>query len=103
MRKTLLNSSKHICYICGKFGPTDAHHIFGGTANRRLSEEDGMVVYLCRRCHNQPPDGVHFNKQTMDWLHRRGQKAWEEMRIGEGMTHEEARKMFVRRYGKNWL
>lgn len=77
--------------------------IFGGTANRRLSEEDGLVVDLCPDCHNRPPNGVHFNKETMERLHRYGQKMWEDRQIDNGMSRDEARKAFIRKYGKNYI
>ena len=77
--------------------------IFGGTANRRLSEEDGMVVDLCPDCHNRPPNGVHFNKERMEELHRIGQQTWENIQTAKGITHDEARKAFMQRYGKNYL
>lgn len=87
--------------MCRRYGPTEVHHIFGGTANRRLSEEDGLWVYLCPSCHNRPPDGVHFNKKNMEWLHRTGQTAYELNR--SDLTAEEAREKFMERYGKNYL
>lgn len=98
-----MNTQKGICYRCGRYGPTELHHIFGGTANRRLSEEDGLKVYLCPACHNQPPYGVHFNKNTMEWLHRVGQEAYESELIKKGFSPAEARTWFMHRYGKNYL
>jgi len=78
-------------------------HIFGGTANRRLSEEDGLVVNLCPDCHNRPPNGVHFNKTSMQWLHRVGQRAYEDELNRKGISPDEARQRFMKRYGKNYL
>jgi hypothetical protein len=75
----------------------------GGTANRKKSEEDGLWVYLCRPCHNLPPDGAHFNRNTAQWLHKVGQEAYENKMIQEGMTPSEAREKFMKRYGKNYL
>lgn len=95
MSKSILDTQKGVCFRCGRYGPTDKHHIFGGSANRRLSEEDGLWVYLCRECHNQPPKGAHFNPQTALWLHRIGQEAYER-EIG-------TREGFMQRYGKNYL
>jgi hypothetical protein len=81
-----------------------ASHIFGGTANRRLSEEDGLVVDLCHSCHNEPPNGVHFNKDNMHRLHVHGQRVWEMGKIvNDGMTDEQAREAFIKRYGRNYL
>lgn len=102
MSKSLLNTTKFICYRCGAYGQTEKHHIFGG-ANRRLSETDGEWLFLCRKCHNLPPDGAHLNKQTMEWLHKVGQEAWEADQIQKGLSPTEARERFMRRYGKNYL
>lgn len=103
MSKSILNTQKYICYRCGRYGPTEKHHIMSGTANRRLAEEDGLYVYLCHTCHNEPPNGVHFNRNTMDWLHKVGQEAYEGKMIQEGFSPSEARERFMKRYGKNWL
>ena len=77
-------------------------HIFGA-ANRKHSEEDGLVVDLCHACHNEPPDGVHFNKNMMQILHEFGQRKWMIDQIEKGMTAEEAKRAFMQRYGKNYL
>lgn len=92
------------CFLCGRICYTERHHIFGGTANRRLSEEDGLVVNLCPDCHNRPPNGAHFNKKTMERLHVAGQARWEMQYIlCNNVTGEEAREAFMRRYGKNYI
>lgn len=61
------------CFICGRECRTERHHIFGGS-NRKKSEKYGLVVDLCHDCHNEPPNGVHFNKDTMQALHEYGQR-----------------------------
>lgn len=91
------------CFLCGRYAYTERHHIFGG-ANRRLSEQDGLVVDLCHSCHNEPPNGVHFNKDNMHRLHVHGQRIWEMGKIvNDGMTDEQAREAFIKRYGRNYL
>lgn len=100
--KSALNTQKGICYRCGRYGPTERHHIFGG-ANRRHAETDGLWLYLCPDCHNRPPQGAHFNKATMEWLHKVGQETYEGQQIKNGLTPKEARERFMRRYGKNYL
>lgn len=93
---------KRPCFLCGRYAYTETHHIFGA-ANRRLSEEDGLVVNLCHACHNTPPNGVHFNKANMTMLRVMGQQRYEISRMEEGMTAEEAHEAFMRRYGRNYL
>lgn len=52
------------CYRCGSTHWIEQHHVFGG-ALRKKSTKYGAVVDLCHYCHNEPPDGVHFNAQAM--------------------------------------
>ena len=104
MSKSILDTQKGVCFMCGKYGPTEKHHIMQGTANRKLSEQDGLWVYLCPDCHNRPPNGVHFNPNNMKRLHMAGQSRWEMVKIiQDGMTDEEVRTAFMERYGKNYL
>jgi hypothetical protein len=56
----------------------EIHHIFGG-ANRKLSTKYGLVVCLCHYCHNETPNGVHFNRERMDWLRAIGQRRFNEV------------------------
>lgn len=103
MAKSIINSDeKGRCYRCGRICRTEKHHIFGG-ANRKLSEKYGLTVYLCHECHNEPPHGAHFSKETAAWLHRIGQTAFEVNRHNQGAEWDEARTEFVRIFGKNYL
>lgn len=103
MSKSLLDTQKGKCFRCGRYTITECHHIFGGVANRRLSEQDGLWVYLCPDCHNIPPNGVHFNPNTALWLHRIGQEAYEKKMAQSGLNADEARQAFMQRYGKNYI
>ena len=87
------------CWLCGRNGsgdPLDKHHIFGG-ANRGKSEKYGLTVYLCHgSCHLFGERAAHNCRETMDELHRYGQrKAMEE----QGWSRED----FVREFGRNYL
>lgn len=103
MSKSILDTQKGKCFRCGRYTITERHHIFGGVANRRLSEQDGLWVYLCTGCHNIPPNGVHFNPKTALWLHRIGQEAYEKKMAQNGLSADEARQAFMQRYGKNYI
>lgn len=81
------------CFICGSERCLESHHIFGA-ANRKLSEQFGLKVWLCHECHNEPPAGVHHNKATMRYLHQVGQKAFM-------ITYPE--KDFIGIFGRNYL
>lgn len=82
------------CAICGSTQWIECHHIFGG-ALRKKSEKYGLVIDLCHYCHNEPPDGAHFNKSTMLRLHQYGQlKAMRE----QNWTIEDFRREFYKNY-----
>lgn len=77
--KSIIQTDKAHCYMCGKHAHADyfgleEHHVFGGYGIRQLSERYGLKVYLCHTCHNEPPDGVHFNKQNRLALQAKVQK-----------------------------
>lgn len=93
MIDSILSNNKE-CYICGSTINLHRHHVFFGRANRRLSDEDGCVVYLCQ-AHHTGAYGVHNNRKLdlilkakceAEWLKRYGDK-----------------KDFIKRYGKNYL
>lgn len=82
------------CYFSGKPHP-HIHHVFGGKANRRLSEQDGFIVPLAPELHNMSDQGVHFNREMDLALKQICQKHYEE--------HIGTREEFIQRYGKSWL
>lgn len=90
---SILNTQKGTCFLCRRHIQTEEHHIFGG-ANRPLSEAYGLKVYLCVECHRTGKTAVHNDKNTMDYLHRIGQEAFEH-RTG---SREEFMKIFGRSY-----
>lgn len=55
-----LQEDTDYCFVCGRYG-TEIHHIFFGTANRKLSDKYGLVVGLCYY-HHRGNQGVHFNR-----------------------------------------
>lgn len=94
MVKSLLQRNK-ACYICGTTLNLHLHHVFYGTANRRLSDADGCVVYLCQR-HHTGAGGVHGNTKIDLTLKARMEQAWLNY---YNKTIED----FIERYGRNYL
>lgn len=82
------------CAMCGSTNNIERHHIFGGGL-RQKSEKFGLVIDLCHRCHNQPPNGVHFNKEAMLKVHQYGQRLAMQR---YGWTVEDFRKEFYKNY-----
>ena len=95
MKSIMQDLEERACYLCGRSWMLEHHHVFGG-ANRKKSERDGLVVLLCHDCHNEPPLGVHHNRERMDALRREGEKAWMK---AYGKTKTD----FILEYGRNYL
>lgn len=81
--KSIIQGSKN-CLICGS-PYVEKHHIFGAS-NRDYSEQYGLTVWLCHKHHNEPPEGVHFNRKLMDAMHAWGQKQFETYYPAEDFT-----------------
>ena len=94
MSKSVI-SDKKICVVCGAVSNLHRHHIFYGTANRRLSERHGCWCYLCGKHHNLSDAGVHFNKVLDDELKMLCQRRLE----AQGWTREK----FMSVFGRNYL
>lgn len=77
------------CYFCGNPN-TEIHHLIFGRGLRELSDKYGLVVPLCRDCHNE----LHHNKVMMAWSRAEGQRRFEA---------EHGREEFMRIFGKNYL
>ena len=58
--KSIMQGQKR-CLIC-RSPYVEKHHVFGA-ANRQNSEKYGLTVWLCHKHHNEPPEGVHFNRR----------------------------------------
>lgn len=95
MTKSIICQEK-VCYECGRTLDLEQHHIFYGSANRKLSDKDGLVVWLCYD-HHRGRQGVHNgNNRLDDKLKRIGQRAY--MR-----TYNKNVADFMKRYGKNYI
>ena len=91
-RVSIITDDLEHCYICGS-PDVEIHHIFGG-ANRKNSERYGLIVPLCHRHHNEPPNGVHHNAYQMRKMHELGQRRFETVA---------SREEFMRIFGRNYL
>lgn len=83
-----------VCELCGREGQTNAHHVFFGTANRKLSDKWGMVAMLCPDCHQNGPRAVHRCRETDLVFKRRYQEIFEK---------EHSREEFRRIFGRSYL
>jgi hypothetical protein len=75
--KSIMQSEKE-CYFTKSTVGLEEHHIFFGAGRKKLSEKYGLKVWLTHDRHNEPPLGVHFNKEERRQLEREGQLAFQE-------------------------
>ena len=94
MAKSIMQQDK-ACYICGTTLNLHLHHIYYGTANRKLSDADGCVIWLCVY-HHTGAKGVHFNKKLDLTIKAKCQRAWQE-------HFNKTTDDFIKRYGRNYL
>ena len=100
MADKCLLQNKKCCYVCGATGDLHLHHVFYGSSNRKKSDEDGMVVFLCPAHHNMSSAGVHFNKALDNRIKQQAEKIW----IKTYCTSEQdGIEEFVKRYHINYL
>lgn len=93
--KSIIQKDKE-CYFCHTTLGLHCHHIFFGSANRKISERNGFKVYLCNRHHENDLKGndVHHNYEMNLRLKQDCQREYEK-------TH--SRKEFMELIGKNYL
>lgn len=84
------------CAECGR-NYIELHEVFFGTANRKLSIQDGLVIPLCKTFHhNGNLIGIHKdNDLNIKWK-KIAQKRWQEY---YGKTKED----FIKRYGISYI
>lgn len=90
--RSILQDKSDGCLICGS-PYVEEHHVFYGTADRKLSEQYGLKVYLCHKHHRDSRAGVHFDPSFDKFLKRLAQEKFEETH-----SHEEFMRLFMRDY-----
>ena len=92
--KSIMDIEEGRCYLCGGYA-TERHHLIGGAhSNRVYCDEDGLVIPVCRRCHEK----IHSSSVLSHSLRAKAQKKWEAL-----STKENPRAEWMKRYGRNYL
>lgn len=78
------------CVICGS-PRIQWHHVFMGTANRRVSDRHGYVIPLCVEHHTE----IHRNREMSLYWMRKAQTHYEH--------NKGTREDFIREFGRSWL
>lgn len=74
--KSIIQTDKQ-CFLCGRECFLEKHHIFAGTANRRISEREGLWVWLCHDCHTGK-HGAQYEQENNLYLKQTAQMAYEQ-------------------------
>ena len=91
--KSVIFEDMEYCWECGRPHP-HIHHIFGGVANRKISDKYGYVVPLCQE-HHTGNKGVHFDKDFDLFLKRMAQEHFE--------RNHGNREDFIKTFGRSYL
>lgn len=92
--ESIIQKDTDHCFMCGTAQWLEWHHIFGA-ALKKKSEKYKLMVRLCHYCHNEPPNGVHQNKENRRELQSFAQKV---AMHHYGWTEEEFRTIFHKSY-----
>ena len=89
--KSIIVTGEPECFLCGVKYDLEVHHCIHGSGRRKLADEDGLTVYLCRSCHRILHDrGINDRD-----LQVAAQYVWER----EYGSREE----FIKRYGRSYI
>lgn len=91
-RFSILTNNLEVCYICDKRKKDDLHEVFPG-CNRKKSMEWGMVIPICRICH----DEWDINEELRKEIQIKSQKLFEEKH-----SHELFMQEFKIDYKEKW-
>lgn len=94
--KSIIQSKKE-CFECMSYSNLEEHHAFFGTANRKLSEKDGLKVWLCQE-HHRGTTGVHGKDG-----HRLDTYIKSIAQMAYMRKYNKTKEEFIKRYGKNYL
>jgi len=73
---SILTDDFESCMICDSYHWIECHHIMPAS-NKKKSEKYGLIAPLCHDCHNEPPNGVHHNRENDRRLRAKAQIAFE--------------------------
>ena len=95
---TFITEYTKYCALCGK--PTnEEHHLIFGAALRKLADDDGLYIPICRDCHNN----IHNNSTAAKLSKMLGQVCYESNYNAHKGEIVDAREKFRARYGISYL
>lgn len=110
MAKSIIQDDPTVCFCmdgeCS--GVLEEHHCIYGRGRRKISDREGLVVYLCSY-HHRGTKGVHgkYGADLSLQIKMAAQEAWERKYIEsypyENHAEEAAREEWIRMMGVNYL
>ena len=95
MTESIMSNEKR-CLICGTTIDLHRHHIFHGTSNKQISENEGCWVWLCFHHHDDgSKECIHNNPQYEKTMQMFCQYVWE--------REKGSRDEFRKKFGKSYL
>ena len=88
-RFSIITDNLKVCYICRKRPKMDLNEAFGG-CNRQMSMKYGLVIPVCRKCHNE----YDIDKELRNKYQKEAQLKFEEI-----YSHE----LFMNEFKKNYF
>ena len=90
MADSIIQPGKKECYVTGSRTNLDKHHVMGNTANRKISDQYGLWVWLRHDIHM----GLHSgNTELYYQLKKEGQLAFEKK-----YSHQKWMELFKKNY-----
>lgn len=103
MRDSIIVDMKYAGYDLIDGTPNaERHHCLMGP-DREKADEDGLWVPLTQEHHTAGKISAHQCKEMRVLLQMLAQDCWERDRCAEGMSKEDARESFRKRYFKSFL
>lgn len=103
MRDSIIVNMKYADYDLIDGTPNvERHHCLIGP-DRAKADEDGLWVPLTKEHHTAGKTSAHQCKEMRVLLQMLAQVSYERDRCAEGMSKEDARETFRKRYGKSYL
>nr|DAQ61943.1 MAG TPA: Recombination enhancement function protein nuclease, DNase, HYDROLASE.4A [Caudoviricetes sp.] len=88
-RYSILTENLKVCYICTKDKKDDLHEIFGGS-NRQKSMQWGLVIPVCRKCHDEWENNKELRKKI-------------QKEAKEEFIKRNTKEKFRKEFGKNYI
>ena len=109
--RSIITKYDQYCLICSK-PIVERHHFLGGTAKRKLADEDGLFAGLCPEHHNSSKMSVHQNKEMKVLSQALAQACWQRQYLANKLSENggnaddyisESAEAFKARYGEYFL